>query len=158
MKIGQSTDIHKLVNGRKLMLGGVEIPYEKGLAGHSDADVLLHAIAEAIIGALGLGDLGEHFPDTDIANKDLSSNNIMMMASQVLKEHGYHVVNIDSLIMCEAPKLLPYKEKMRENIAALLMLKVEQVNVKATTGEGLGFVGRKEGILAQAVVLLEKDV
>ena len=156
MRIGQSTDIHQLVTGRKCILGGVEIPSDKGLLGHSDADVLLHAIAEAIIGALGLGDLGEHFPDTAAENKDLDSQDIIRYVQQLLIDEQYKIANIDSLVLCQKPKLLPYKKQMCEHIAALLDISVQQVNVKATTGEKLGFVGREEGIMAQAVVLLEK--
>lgn len=156
LRIGQSTDIHQLVEARVCMLGGVEIPYEKGLLGHSDADVLLHVIAEAIIGALGLGDLGEHFPDTALENKDLSSRKIIGYVRQLLNTHQYQINNIDTLILCEKPKLQNYKQLMRENIAHLLDIAVDSVNVKATTGEGLGFVGRSEGIMAQAVVLIEK--
>jgi 2-C-methyl-D-erythritol 2,4-cyclodiphosphate synthase len=158
IRIGQSTDIHALVHERKLILGGLEIPYEKGLLGHSDADVLLHAIAEAIIGALGLGDLGEHFPDNSAANKDLDSRRIMAFVVELLQTHKYEIVNIDTLIMAQAPKLLPYKQQMRTQVAAQLGISVEQVNIKATTGERLGFIGRGEGILAQAVVLIESTV
>lgn len=156
MKIGQSTDIHQLVEGRKCILGGVEIPHNKGLLGHSDADVLLHVVAESILGALGLGDLGEHFADTAAVNKDISSEIIVSHAVKEMKERGYRVGNIDTLLLCQAPKLLPYKKQMAENIAKLLEVSVECVNVKATTGEKLGFVGREEGIMAQAVVLLQQ--
>ena len=155
-RIGQSTDIHQLVTGRKLILGGIEIPYEKGLLGHSDADVLLHAIAEAIIGALGLGDLGEHFPDTAAENKDLDSRYIMRYVKSLLEHEGYLISNIDALLLCQAPKLLPYKKGMATTIAELLGIAVTKVNVKATTGENMGFVGRGEGIMAQAVVLIQK--
>ena len=155
-RIGQSTDIHQLVTGRKLILGGIEIPYEKGLLGHSDADVLLHAIAEAIIGALGLGDLGEHFPDTAAENKDLDSRDIMRYVKSLLEHEGYLISNIDALLLCQAPKLLPYKKAMAATIAELLDIDVTKVNVKATTGENMGFIGRGEGIMAQAVVLVQK--
>ena len=155
-RIGQSTDIHQLVTGRKLILGGIEIPYEKGLLGHSDADVLLHAIAEAIIGALGLGDLGEHFPDTAAENKDLDSRDIMRYVKSLLDCEGYLISNIDALLLCQAPKLLPYKKAMAATIAELLDIDVTKVNVKATTGENMGFIGRGEGIMAQAVVLVQK--
>lgn len=156
LRIGQSTDIHQLVEGRKCILGGVEIPYNLGLLGHSDADVLLHVIAEAIIGALGLGDLGEHFPDTTAENKDLDSKKIITYTKQLLQKEQYNIVNIDTLLICQAPKLLPYKPAMRTNIATLLEISTEQINIKATTGEKLGYIGRNEGIMAQAVVLLRK--
>jgi len=157
MRIGQSTDVHELVAGRPLILGGIEIPHDRGLLGHSDADVLLHAVAEAIIGALGLGDLGEHFPDTAAEHKDLASSRIILYVKDLLQEAGFRIVNVDTLVMCEAPKLLPYKKEMKQNIARLLDVNEGQINVKATRGEGLGFIGREEGILAQAVVLLAKN-
>lgn len=158
MRIGQSTDIHQLKEGRKLILGGVHIPFERGLAGHSDADVLLHVVAEAILGALGLGDLGTWFPDTDMVNKDLDSQVIVREIVKKMDEMGYCVGNIDTLLLCEAPKLVSYKEQMCEQIAQLLNVERTQVNVKATTGEKMGFIGRGEGIMAQAVVLLENKV
>ncbi|MDO4701240.1 2-C-methyl-D-erythritol 2,4-cyclodiphosphate synthase [Erysipelotrichaceae bacterium OH741_COT-311] len=156
-RIGQSSDIHQLVMGRELILGGVNIPYEKGLLGHSDADALLHAIAEAMLGALALGDLGKHFPDTGMQYKGASSLMILNECGKMIRQRGYQVVNIDSLIMIERPKMAPYIDEMRRNIAKELHLSLDQVNVKATRGEGLGFVGQELGVLAQAVVLLEKQ-
>ena len=155
-RIGQSSDIHQLVSGRDLILGGVKIPYEKGLLGHSDADCLLHAIIEAIIGAMGLGDIGKHFPDTDEKYAGISSLILLEKTYDLLVENGYHIVNVDALILTEEPKMAPHINKMCENIANKLHCDVSQINVKATRGEGLGFIGRKEGILSQAVVLIEK--
>jgi 2-C-methyl-D-erythritol 2,4-cyclodiphosphate synthase len=156
MRIGQSIDIHQLVENRKLILGGVEIPYVKGLKGHSDADVLLHAVIESIIGAMGLGDIGKHFPDTDPKYKGISSMILLEHTYQMMIENGYKIGNIDSIIMCEQPKMAPHILKMRENISKVLHCDINQVNVKATRGEKLGFVGRKEGIVSQCVVLLEE--
>lgn len=155
-RIGQSSDIHRLSEGRKLILGGVHIPFEKGLLGHSDADVLLHAIAESIIGALALGDLGKHFPDTDEAYKDADSLVLLKKTWDFMDTYGYCLHNLDATIMIERPKLAPYITQMRENIAGVLHCDLSQVNVKATRGEGLGYVGREEGVMAQAVVLLVK--
>lgn len=155
-RIGQSSDIHRLSEGRKLILGGVHIPFEKGLLGHSDADVLLHAIAESIIGALALGDLGKHFPDTDEAYKDADSLVLLKKTWDFMDTYGYSLHNLDVTIMIERPKLAPYITQMRENIAGTLHCDLSQVNVKATRGEGLGYVGREEGVMAQAVVLLVK--
>lgn len=157
MRIGQSIDIHQLVEGRKLILGGVEIPYEKGLKGHSDADVLLHAIIESIIGAMALGDIGKHFPDTDSRYKGISSMVLLEHIYQLMKEEGYVIGNIDSIIMCEQPKMAPHILQMRENVARVLHCDITQVNIKATRGEKLGFVGRGEGMVAQSVVLLNKE-
>lgn len=157
MRIGQSIDIHQLVEGRKLILGGVEIPYEKGLKGHSDADVLLHAITESIIGAMALGDIGKHFPDTDPRYKGISSMVLLEHTYQLMKEEGYVIGNIDSIIMCEHPKMAPHILQMRENVARVLHCDITQVNIKATRGEKLGFVGRGEGMVAQSVVLLNKE-
>lgn len=157
MRIGQSIDIHQLVEGRKLILGGVEIPYEKGLKGHSDADVLLHAIIESIIGAMGLGDIGKHFPDTDPQYKGISSMVLLEYTYKLMKENSYSIGNIDSIIMCEEPKMAPYISKMKENVACTLHCDLSQVNIKATRGEKLGFIGRKEGIVSQSVVLLNKE-
>lgn len=156
MRIGQSSDIHRFGKGRLLILGGVAIPYEKGLIGHSDADALLHAIAEAILGALALGDLGKWFADTDPAWKDADSQKILMMVGEMMHQRQYRIGNIDSLIMIEKPKMAPYIENMRNNIAHCLQCSMAQVSVKATRGEGIGFVGRGEGVMAQAVVLLEE--
>lgn len=155
MRIGQSIDIHQLVEGRKLILGGVEIPYEKGLKGHSDADVLLHAIIESIIGALGEGDIGKHFPDTDDRYKGISSMILLEETYKLMNEKGYKIGNVDAIIMIEQPKMAPHIPTMRNNIAKALHCDVTQINVKATRGEKLGFVGRGEGIVSQAVCLLE---
>ena len=156
MRIGQSTDIHKLVEGRKLILGGVEIPSEKGLLGHSDADALTHAVAEAILGALALGDLGHHFPDTDPKWEGVNSQVILEACWQMMDEKGYKIGNVDSLVLIERPKMAPHIEAMRANFAKALHCDISQSSVKATRGEGMGFVGRGEGVLAQAVVLLEE--
>ncbi|MBR3264435.1 MAG: 2-C-methyl-D-erythritol 2,4-cyclodiphosphate synthase [Erysipelotrichaceae bacterium] len=157
MRIGQSRDIHKLVEGRDLILGGVKIPYEKGLLGHSDADALLHAIIESLIGAMGLKDIGTHFPDTDPEYKGVSSLLLLDHTYKLLKDNGYKVVNIDSLINIEKPKMAPHIDEMRKNIAEHLHCDISQINVKATRGEGLGFVGRGEGVLAEAVCLIDED-
>ena len=154
MRIGQSSDIHRFAADRELILGGVTIPHEKGLLGHSDADALLHAIAESILGALALGDLGKHFPDTDPRYQGMSSLVILKEVGKMMKASGCRIGNIDALIMIERPKMAPYIEKMRENIAAALACEITQVSVKATRGEGLGFVGKEEGVLAQSIVLL----
>ncbi len=156
-KIGFGYDAHRLVKGRDLILGGVKIPYEKGLLGHSDADVLSHAIGEAILGALCLGDLGKHFPDTDEKYKGISSLKILSMINDMARKENAKILHIDSTIVAQEPKLSTYIEKMRGNIADVLKIKTEQVSVKATTTEGLGFTGRKEGISAYAVVLVEKE-
>jgi 2-C-methyl-D-erythritol 2,4-cyclodiphosphate synthase len=157
IRIGQSSDIHQLVEGRDLILGGVKIEHTKGLLGHSDADALLHAIAEAILGSVALGDLGKHFPDTDPKWKGADSMRILEGCNDLLHKKGYHVVNVDSLVMIERPKMAPHIQQMRENIANALHVNVDFVNVKATRGEKMGFVGREEGVLAQAVVLVESD-
>lgn len=157
MRIGQSTDIHQLVEGRKLILGGVEIEHTKGLLGHSDADALLHAVSEAILGALALGDLGHHFPDTDERWLGVSSLVILEKVYEMMVERGYHIRNVDSLVLIERPKMAPHIEKMRENIAHALHTDVSNISVKATRGEKMGFVGREEGVLTQAVVLLEEN-
>lgn len=156
-RIGQSTDIHQIEEGRKLILGGVEIPSTFGLKGHSDADVLLHAITEAIIGALGKGDIGAHFPDTDPQYKGVDSSLLLKYVIEMMQKEGYQICNIDSLIMAEQPKLSPYKKEMEKVISSLCNIDIEQVNVKATRGEKLGFIGRGEGMQAQAVVLLVKS-
>ncbi len=153
-RIGQSIDIHQLVEGRKLILGGVEIPHEKGLKGHSDADVLLHAIIESIIGAMALGDIGHHFPDTDMKYQGISSMVLLEKTYELMVENHYEIGNVDSIILAEAPKMAPHIQAMRENIARGLHCDISKVNVKATRGEKMGFVGRKEGILSQAVCLL----
>lgn len=154
MRIGQSTDIHRFAENRKLVLGGVEIPYEKGLLGHSDADALTHAVAEAILGALALGDLGHHFPDTDPKWEGVNSLIILKEVGKMMRDLGYRIGNIDSLILIEKPKMAPHIEEIRHNFAEALDCDISRVSVKATRGEGLGFVGRQEGVLAQAVVLL----
>lgn len=158
MRIGQSTDIHALIEGRPLILGGVTIEYPLGLLGHSDADVLLHAICEAVIGAMGLGDIGKHFPDTDSAYKGISSMILLEKTWQLMDSEGYQLVNLDSLVLIEKPKIAPYIEDMRANISKVLRCEVSQVNVKATRGEKLGFIGRQEGVMAQAIVLLERKL
>ena len=155
-RIGQSSDIHKLVKDRKLILGGVEIKSEVGLLGHSDADALLHAISEAIIGALALNDLGHHFPDDDDKYKDISSLKILEEVYKLMTNNGYEIVNVDSLIMIENIKMKPYINMMKENIAKTLNTSINNVNVKATCAEKLGFIGKGEGVMAQAIVLLKK--
>jgi ygbB family len=156
MRIGSGYDVHKLVEKRKLILGGVEIPYEKGLLGHSDADVLIHAIMDALLGAAALGDIGKHFPDSDDNFKNISSLVLLQKVCLLLKNSGYTTINIDSTIIAQRPKLAAYIDLMRSNIAEALEVSVDSVNVKATTEEGLGFTGSGEGIAAQAVCLIEK--
>lgn len=154
MRIGMGYDVHRLVEGRPMIIGGVEIPYEKGLLGHSDADVLLHAISDALLGAAALGDIGKHFPDTDPAYKGISSILLLERVGELLQQNMFLIENIDATIIAQAPKMRPYIDKMRENIANALKIDVEQVNVKATTEEGLGFTGTGEGISSQAICLL----
>ena len=154
MRIGTGYDVHRLVEHRKCIIGGVEIPYEKGLLGHSDADVLLHAIMDALLGAAALGDIGKHFPDTEEEYRGISSLELLRKVGGLLEEHTFLIENIDATIIAQAPKMRPHIDKMRENIAAALGLELMQVSVKATTEEGLGFTGRGEGIAAQAVCLL----
>ena len=154
MRIGQGFDIHALVAGRKLVIGGVEIPYERGLAGHSDADVLLHAICDALIGAAGLGDIGTHFPDSDPRYRGADSRELLRSTMRLVHDAGLRVVNIDTTIIAQAPKMAPYVARMRENIAGDLNIDVASVNVKAKTAEHLGALGRGEGIAAQAIALL----
>ena len=156
MRIGMGYDVHKLVEGRKLILGGVEIPYEKGLLGHSDADVLLHAVMDAMLGAAALGDIGKHFPDTDPEFEGISSLKLLKRAAATVRKNGYTVGNIDATIIAQRPKMAPYIEQMRHNIAKALGIDVENINVKATTEEGLGFTGSGGGISANAVCLLER--
>ncbi|MEW9672322.1 2-C-methyl-D-erythritol 2,4-cyclodiphosphate synthase [Ammoniphilus sp. 3BR4] len=155
-RIGQGFDVHQFAENRELIIGGVNIPYEKGLLGHSDADVLLHAISDAVLGALGEGDIGKHFPDTDQAYKDADSKVLLQQVVRIMKQKGYQVVNIDCTIIAQKPKMAPYIGEMNQVIAHLLETETNQVNVKATTTEKLGFTGRGEGIAAQAVVLLSK--
>lgn len=156
MRIGQAVDIHQLCNGRDLILGGVKIEHEKGLLGHSDADVLTHAIMESVLGALALGDLGKHFPDTDPKYKGVSSMILLEHVYHLMDEKGYKIGNIDSTILAEKPKMAPYIQKMRENIASILHCNVDKISIKATRGEKLGFVGNEEGILSMTVCLLEE--
>jgi 2-C-methyl-D-erythritol 2,4-cyclodiphosphate synthase len=155
-RIGQGFDVHQLTEGRPLILGGITIPYEKGLLGHSDADVLLHTVSDACLGAIGEGDIGRHFPDTDPNFKDADSAKLMEHVWMLVKEKGYELVNADCTIIAQKPKMAPYIQQMKERIAALLEASPEQINVKATTTEKLGFTGRGEGIASQAVVLLKK--
>ena len=154
MRIGMGYDVHRLVEGRKLIMGGVEIPYEKGLLGHSDADVLLHAIMDALLGAAALGDIGKHFPDTEPAYNGISSVKLLEHVGELLEEHRFLIENIDATIIAQAPKMRPHIDLMRENIACALGIDAGQVNVKATTEEGLGFTGTGEGISAQAICML----
>jgi len=154
MRIGQGYDVHKLVQGRDLILGGVNIPYEKGLLGHSDADVLVHAVMDALLGAAALGDIGQHFPDTDPAYKGISSIELLKKVGELLDGKGYVIENIDATIIAQRPKLAQYRPQMAANIADALHLDVSRVSVKATTEEGLGFTGTGEGISSQAITLL----
>ncbi len=154
MRIGQGYDVHRLAQDRRLILGGVEIPYEKGLLGHSDADVLVHAVMDALLGAAALGDIGQHFPDTDPAYEGISSIELLKKVGELLDEKGYVIENIDSTIIAQRPKLAAYRPQMAANIAAALHLDVSRVSVKATTEEGLGFTGNGEGISSQAIALL----
>lgn len=154
MRIGIGYDVHRLAEERKLVLGGVEIPYKRGLLGHSDADVLLHAIMDALLGAAALGDIGKHFPDTDGRYKGISSIELLKKVGELLEERCFLIENIDATIIAQEPKMRPYIDAMRENIAKALGIEVSQVNVKATTEEGLGFTGNKEGISSQAVCML----
>ena len=156
MRVGMGYDVHKLTEDRKLILGGVEIPYEKGLLGHSDADVLLHAIMDALLGAAALGDIGKHFPDIDPQYKGISSIKLLEHVAALLDENGYVVENIDATIIAQRPKMRPYIDQMRENIAKALGVETDQINVKATTEEGLGFTGTGEGISSQAICAIEK--
>ena len=154
MRIGMGYDVHRLAEGRKLILGGAEIPWEKGLLGHSDADVLVHAVMDALLGAAALGDIGQHFPDTDPAYEGADSLQLLRKVGEILEEAGYRVGNVDATVIAQRPKLAPYREQMRKNIAEALGAEVSQVSVKATTEEGLGFTGAGEGIAAQAIALL----
>ena len=154
MRIGHGYDVHKFTEGRPLIIGGVNIPYEKGLLGHSDADVLTHAIMDALLGAAALGDIGLHFPDTDDAYKDADSLKLLEKVGDLLEEHMYYVENIDATILAQAPKMRPYIDEMRKKISDVLRISFDDVNIKATTEEGLGFTGRKEGIAAHAVCLI----
>lgn len=155
MRIGMGYDVHKLTENRKLILGGVDIPYEKGLLGHSDADVLIHAIMDAILGAAALGDIGKHFPDTDPAYEGISSIKLMEHVAGLLRENGFEIGNIDATVIAQKPKLAAYIPQMRQNMADALDIEVSQINVKATTEEGLGFTGAGQGIASQAICLLK---
>ncbi len=154
MRIGHGYDVHRLVEGRDLVLGGVKIPYEKGLLGHSDADVLTHAVMDALLGAAALGDIGRHFPDTDEAYRGISSLKLAEAVARLLAQNGYHIGNIDATVIAEKPKLAPYLPDMRQNLAKALGIAVEDIHIKATTEEGLGFSGEGRGIAAHAVCLL----
>lgn len=156
MRVGLGYDVHKLVEGRDLILGGVQIPYEKGLLGHSDADVLVHAIMDALLGAAALGDIGKHFPDTDPQYKGISSIALLEHVGHLLEESDYVIENIDATIIAQRPKMAPHIAAMRENVAEALGISVEQINIKATTEEGLGFTGTGEGISSQAICALKK--
>lgn len=154
MRVGMGYDVHRLAEGRQLIMGGVHIPHERGLLGHSDADVLLHAIMDALLGAAALGDIGKHFPDTDEAYRGISSLKLLEHVGRLLEENGFLIENIDATIIAQAPKMRPYIDQMRENVARTLGIDMTQVNVKATTEEGLGFTGSGEGISAQAICML----
>ncbi len=158
MRIGMGYDVHKLAENRKLIIGGVEIPYEKGLLGHSDADVLLHAIMDALLGAAALGDIGKHFPDTDEKYKGISSVKLLEQVGALLEENCFLIENVDATIIAQAPKMRPYIDTMRENIAKALGIDISQINVKATTEEGLGFTGNGEGISSQAICMLTSPI
>lgn len=158
MRIGFGYDVHKLVKGRSLIIGGVEIPYEYGLLGHSDADVLVHSIMDSILGALGLGDIGRHFPDTDLKYKDISSLVLLKKVYNIMKDEGYIIGNIDSTVAAQSPKIAPYIDNMRSNIATVLDTSIENVNIKGTTTEELGFVGKKEGMSSYSVCLLKSKL
>ena len=155
MRIGMGYDIHRLVDGRRLLLGGVAIPYTKGLMGHSDADVLTHAICDALLGAAGLGDIGRHFPDTDPAWAGIDSLDLLSRVMDMIGD-GWDIVNLDAIVIAEEPKISPYRNQIRKRLAGILGIDADRINIKATTAEGLGAVGRKEGIAAQCIVLLEK--
>lgn len=155
-RIGSGVDFHQLVNGRKLWIGGIEIPHHKGSLGHSDADVLLHAICDAMLGALCLGDIGIHFPNTSAAFKDIDSKILLQKTFALIQQEGYTIVNIDSTLCLEAPKIKPYVQQMQTVIASILQLSVKDVSIKATTTEKMGFAGREEGLMAYATVLLQK--
>jgi 2-C-methyl-D-erythritol 2,4-cyclodiphosphate synthase len=156
LRIGQGYDVHQLTVGRKLVIGGIDIPYDKGLLGHSDADVLLHAINDALFGALALGDIGTHFPDTDAEWKNADSRKLLAKSYELITSKGYRVVNLDATIIAEKPKMKPFIPQMRSCIAELLRCSEDQISIKATTSEKMGFIGREEGIAAMAVVLVSK--
>lgn len=156
LRIGNGYDVHKLVEGRTLILGGVEIPHTKGVLGHSDGDVLIHAIMDAMLGALALGDIGQHFPDTDMKYENIDSTILLTRVKELIAEKGYRVINLDSIIVLQKPKVKPYIEAMRKRVAEILEIDIEQVSVKATTEEKLGFTGDESGVKSYCVVLLEK--
>lgn len=156
LRIGNGYDVHKLVEGRKLVLGGIEIPHTKGVLGHSDGDVLIHAIMDAMLGALALGDIGQHFPDTDMKYKNIDSSILLTKVTNLIKSKGYSIVNLDSIIVLQKPKVKPYIEDMRAKIASILQIEIDRVSVKATTEEKLGFTGDESGVKSYCVVLLEK--
>lgn len=156
IRIGYGYDVHQFQEGRKLILGGIEIPHDTGLLGHSDADVLLHSITDAFLGALALGDIGAHFPDTDDAYKDADSRKLLRKSYELVQERGYVLSNLDATIIAEQPKLRPYIEEIRESIAGILGCETEDISIKATTSEKMGFAGRGEGMIAQSVVLIHK--
>ncbi len=156
MRIGLGYDVHKLVEGRELIIGGVSVPHEKGLLGHSDADVLVHAIMDSMLGALALGDIGKHFPDTDEKYKGADSIKLLEFVNNLINEKGYKVNNIDSIIIAQSPKMAPYIDEMRKNIAIALNTDINNISVKATTEEGLGFTGTKQGISSQSICLLNQ--
>lgn len=157
MRVGIGYDVHKLVKGRKLFLGGVQIPYPTGLKGHSDADIIIHAICDAVLGAASLGDIGKHFPNTDPHYKDISSLKLLSEVKELLEKAGYKVINIDTMLIAEEPKVSPYIETMKKNIASALHINAGCISIKATTNEGMGSIGRKEGMAAYAITLVEKS-
>ncbi|MBU3841724.1 MAG: 2-C-methyl-D-erythritol 2,4-cyclodiphosphate synthase [Candidatus Fusobacterium pullicola] len=156
LRIGNGYDVHKLVEGRKLILGGIEIPHAKGVLGHSDGDVLIHAIMDAMLGALALGDIGQHFPDTDMKYKNIDSTILLTRVKELIAERGYKIINLDSIIVLQKPKVKPYIDAMRKRVAEVLEIDIEQVSIKATTEEKLGFTGDESGVKSYCVVLLEK--
>ncbi|CDI48283.1 2-C-methyl-D-erythritol 2,4-cyclodiphosphate synthase [Clostridium tetani] len=158
MRVGIGYDVHKLVDGRDLIIGGEKIPFEKGLLGHSDADVLCHAIGDSILGAAALGDIGRHFPDTDTRYKGYSSLKLLEEIKGIINEKGYYIINIDSTIIAQKPKMLPYINNMKKNISKVLDISIEDINIKATTEEELGFTGKELGIKAQSICLLNKNI
>lgn len=156
LRIGNGYDVHKLVEGRKLILGGIEIPHAKGVLGHSDGDVLIHAIMDAMLGALALGDIGQHFPDTDMKYENIDSTILLTRVKELIAERGYKIINLDSIIVLQKPKVKPYIEAMRKRVAEVLKIDIEQVSIKATTEEKLGFTGDESGVKSYCVVLLKK--
>lgn len=157
MRVGQGTDVHRLETGEELVLGGVTIPFDKGLTGHSDADVLTHAVMDAMLGAVAIGDIGKHFPDSNAAYRDISSLKLLATTYELVKAENYYLVNLDATIMLERPRLAPYFPQMRQNLARSLAVTQDQISLKATTWEKLGFVGEEAGVMAQAVVLVDNN-